>query len=104
MIKKCIVCGKEFECYDKKHNSGSRTKHYKRAYNWKTCSHKCSMINSAKRDKRCEFEGCKERGVGFIKSRFLCSKHINIEKNGEPKGLKFLNEKNRKQVFMDNKK
>jgi hypothetical protein len=43
MIKKCLVFGKEFECYEKVgHHSGLRRKNHKRPSNALNCSSKCS--------------------------------------------------------------
>lgn len=39
MIKKCVECKKEFECYDK---PNKRHKRFKRRYGSVTCSPKCS--------------------------------------------------------------
>jgi len=40
MIKKCIICGKNYQTYSNK-GSGARSKS-KRAKNTKTCSRECS--------------------------------------------------------------
>lgn len=97
MIKNCIVCGKEFECYDKKHHARIRTRTSKRAFNWKTCSHKCSVINQYKRIgvNRCEEVGCKNKGIGFINNKFLCKEHYFKEKYGET-NIPWLSKKSRK--------
>jgi ribosomal protein L28 len=101
MFKTCIVCGKKFECYNSKsHSRGGRLRKYKRAFNWKTCSHKCSVLNSHKGEKRCEENGCKNKGVGFINCKYLCAKHIKIEKYGEPKiTSKWMSEKIKKDII-----
>lgn len=44
MIKKCVVCGKKFECYDKP-KYGGRKGGSKRRSDSVTCSKKCAMIN-----------------------------------------------------------
>ncbi len=46
MIKICVVCEKNFECYDKptKHGHGGTRNIKKRPSNTLTCSHKCSSI------------------------------------------------------------
>jgi len=44
MIKKCIVCGREFETYDKKRR-GRRSTTIKRPINAVTCSKECSRNN-----------------------------------------------------------
>ena len=45
MIKKCITCGREFECYDKAKKSHGRGMKMikKRRHKAKTCSKKCSI-------------------------------------------------------------
>ncbi len=40
MIKKCLNCGKDYECYNKKHHG--RAIKSKRPFNSKNCSPKCS--------------------------------------------------------------
>lgn len=49
-IKFCIVCGKEFECYDKVQNK--RRAIYKRPINAKTCSKKCSRLYIDQKSKK----------------------------------------------------
>ena len=50
MIKTCVVCGKKFEAYDKKHHHGSQSK-FKRRSNAKTCSKKCARDYSLLRQR-----------------------------------------------------
>ena len=55
-IKTCIVCGKEYEAYNKprkgrRHKYGHTSQKYKRAANSVTCSGECSKEH-AKRSKK----------------------------------------------------
>jgi hypothetical protein len=53
---------------------------------------------------QCEARGCKEKGVGYINKKFLCAKHIYIEKHGEPKiACGWMSEKLKKQMMKENK-
>jgi len=43
MVKKiCIICGREYTCYNKPNQHHSWRTHVKRAFNSLTCSPKCS--------------------------------------------------------------
>jgi hypothetical protein len=48
MFKKCVYCGKEFECFNKPRKGGKRGK-VKRRSNSKTCSPKCAKAYSYSR-------------------------------------------------------
>lgn len=48
MIKKCKVCGREFECYDKVRSPRAGAVKVKRPYDSITCSKKCSTLNGRK--------------------------------------------------------
>lgn len=50
-IKKCVQCGKEYECYISNRHKSHKIR-YKRPCNSKNCSTKCSREYNAKRWKR----------------------------------------------------
>lgn len=45
MIKKCKICGKEFECYDKKKAGRGSRRVSKKPFNAVCCCRKCSYLN-----------------------------------------------------------
>lgn len=71
MIKYCIVCGKEFECYGKfqKSHGGIRINKSKRRSNCITCSHSCSQILTDLRNRNRKSKEQSERMIKKIKRK-----------------------------------
>jgi hypothetical protein len=60
LIKKCIVCNREFICNIGSKGSKRNSKPIRRK-NCKTCSHECSIIYLRKKDTK-YFKKCKKLG------------------------------------------
>ena len=55
MIKNCRICGREFDCYNKKNGGRGSRRSSKRPFKSVCCSHNCSMKNiDLSRHKRIE--------------------------------------------------
>lgn len=79
MIKKCVVCGSEFKCYNKKRSGGYYQKS-KRRSNAKTCSKECSKIYERKKHK--EFlEQYRKRPEVREKAKKYAQEYYKIPKN-----------------------